>query len=442
MTGFFNLTPKQQKKLHRFFSAVAIFSLFLQLGSGIFSFKPVFAEEEVTPTPTPIEETISTPESTDEPTPTAEPTPEIFPEITPTPILTEEITPTPTFKEDVLPAEDEAPPQQTGPPTEEENSSSPTQNDTPSATPVETTLTPTIDVEQPEEKGQLNAIILDNVAASSLELDLATEDVEQSASLVTDKADYAPTDTVLISGSNFNPNETYTLIISSQDEPQVNFEAQVTADENGTFVFAYQLDGNYRPNYKVEAKDKDGKIIASTTFTDTWPTYNVGTYGDNTYSAPEKKAFHPGETVYGKGTRSSAGNIRLIYRDPDNNVVETCDPSGDSIVVYCDYVLPAIAGKWKLQLENYEWGLFDGWHWDKKAEAKFNVVDPTWPDCGFNCTANDVTVGKMELVDGSGNPLTSCTPGSQVNAYLRVTYNNHLIGTLLSSWPMFIKVLP
>jgi len=115
----------------------------------------------------------------------------------------------------------------------------------------------------------LATVVLENVAANSLELDLATEDIEQSASLVTDKADYAPTDTVLISGSDFTPNENYTLTISSTDEPPVNFEAQVTADENGAFVYAYQLDGTYRPNYKVEARNQSGVIVATVTFTDT-----------------------------------------------------------------------------------------------------------------------------------------------------------------------------
>ncbi|PIP17182.1 MAG: hypothetical protein COX44_01285, partial [Candidatus Portnoybacteria bacterium CG23_combo_of_CG06-09_8_20_14_all_37_13] len=156
--------------------------------------------------------------------------------------------------------ENSAPPNETGPP-------APSSNETSSATPAENTPTPTVTVEQPTENGQINAVILKNVEADSIPLDLVSENIEGSATLVTDKADYAPTDTALISGSGFNPGEIYTLIISSTDEPPVNFEAQVTADENGTFVYAYQLDGNYRPNYKVEVF-LGGSLIASTMFTD------------------------------------------------------------------------------------------------------------------------------------------------------------------------------
>ena len=75
MTGLFSLTPKRQKKLQKFFSAVAIFSLFLQIGSGIFYFKPVLAEGETEPTATPVvEQAIETPV---EPTPEATIAPEV-----------------------------------------------------------------------------------------------------------------------------------------------------------------------------------------------------------------------------------------------------------------------------------------------------------------------------------------------------------------------------
>ncbi len=47
MLKLFRLTPRKAKKLHKFFSGVAIFSLFLQLGSGIFYARPVLAEEKL-----------------------------------------------------------------------------------------------------------------------------------------------------------------------------------------------------------------------------------------------------------------------------------------------------------------------------------------------------------------------------------------------------------
>jgi len=62
--------------------------------------------------------------------------------------------------------------------------------------------------------------ILKDVSAPSIDLNTV---VEGSASLITDKADYAPTDTALITGSNLIPNTEYTLVISSSDNPVVNF---------------------------------------------------------------------------------------------------------------------------------------------------------------------------------------------------------------------------
>jgi len=126
---------------------------------------------------------------------------------------------------------------------------------------------PTVTVApEPEEDGILNAVVIKNVKAETIDLD--NVDPSNSASLSTDKADYAPTDTVLITGSGFTAGETYTLIVTSEDEPPVRHEEQVTADESGTFIYAYQLDGNYRPNYKVEAKDINGDIVAIVKFTD------------------------------------------------------------------------------------------------------------------------------------------------------------------------------
>ena len=123
MTGLFSLTTKQQKKLHKFFSAMAIFSLFLQAVSGIFYFKPVLAEgdeettqvieqsAETTQETTAVSENTSTPEVT----PTPEPTPSVETpaEITPTP--TEEVTPTPEPTETNISQENSDSPQESEP---------------------------------------------------------------------------------------------------------------------------------------------------------------------------------------------------------------------------------------------------------------------------------------------------------------------------------------
>ncbi|MGB9911261.1 MAG: SdrD B-like domain-containing protein [Microgenomates group bacterium] len=262
MRLIFKLSVKRIKTLQKFFSLLTVISLIFQFNYGFLFYRPILAEEpassvqeidqtarvetpeEVPPSTT---ETVVDNSSTQE----ASPTPETSPkegtsmESSGGVILNE------TIPTGALPTEKPA----------VEDLKEPTAE-------VKQDLT-SQDVKEQPEKGELTALILDNVSTESVNsLDLDVQNIAQSAQLATDKADYAPTDTVLISGSGFSPNGTYALIISSDDQPAVYFETQITTDENGGFVYAYQLDGNYRPNYKVEVKDKEGNLITKTVFTD------------------------------------------------------------------------------------------------------------------------------------------------------------------------------
>jgi hypothetical protein len=214
----------------------------------------------VTETPSSDQTITPTPTDTITPTPTDTPTPEVTSELTPTPTVDNTATATPTPTDNLSPPSDNSnnQPQVQG----DSISVTPTLNATPSATP-----TPT---ETSTGNEKINMIILTDVSAPSIDLNTV---VEGSASLITDKADYAPTDTALITGSNLISNTEYTLVISSSDNPVVNFSTNVTSDDKGTFVYAYQLDGKYRPNYKAELLDVDGNIVASTTFTDSASIY-------------------------------------------------------------------------------------------------------------------------------------------------------------------------
>ncbi|OGY18605.1 MAG: hypothetical protein A2900_02890 [Candidatus Chisholmbacteria bacterium RIFCSPLOWO2_01_FULL_50_28] len=281
---------------------IAIVAIFIQSLNPIALAQFAYAQEitpepttvvEETPIPTPAEEQtpsaelttdpepeqtitsdpINEPETTQSPTPA--PTPEVTPEPTLAPEPTPEITPAPTSSQDIPASSDEAPPNETGPPATE-----PTDQILDGAS-TEAIPMPEVTTVSPEE-GQLTVAVLQNVEAVSL--DLASPDAETSAALVTDKPDYAPTDTVVITGTDFTPNETYTIVITSENEPAVHFETEVQADETGFFIYAYQLDGNYRPNYLVEAKDVDGQVVASTTFTDA-ATGTLYPNGQGTYTS-------------------------------------------------------------------------------------------------------------------------------------------------------------
>jgi uncharacterized repeat protein (TIGR01451 family) len=94
---------------------------------------------------------------------------------------------------------------------------------------------------------------------------LLTPVAQPSASLSTDKGDYSPTEKATITGSNLLPLYQYTLEITAQD---LSFSTQVLTDASGSFVYEYQLDGTFRPEYKAEVKDSSGTVVVATTFTD------------------------------------------------------------------------------------------------------------------------------------------------------------------------------
>ncbi len=255
---------KNLKRANRLFAVITSLALLVQPILPVFPtlLTPVYAQE-VTPTsepttnpdPTPTEEISPTPTEEVSPTPTEEITPTVTPETTPSATPTEEVTPTPSEQTNPPQQQNGEPPHETSPPQEQGEI----------LDGASTEATPTITPEQPEE-GELQAVVLQNVEADSLNLD--NVDPNNSAALTTDKADYAPTDTAVITGTGFKPNHDYKITVSSTDEPATSTTVQITTDENGTFVYAYQLDGTYRPNYQVAVTNQGGHVIATTTFTD------------------------------------------------------------------------------------------------------------------------------------------------------------------------------
>lgn len=265
-----------RRKLKKLITFIALITMLGQSFVPYLYILPQTAHaQEVTPTPT---------DALPSPTETAIPTPDISIVPVPTGTVTPAGTPTPTNAVIITPEVNSEPAStDTATPTPDESQQFQASNDSQVIT-TEELLDEEIsdDVEEQVEENQennnsppeeenteeeiLDVVILNNVSAPSLDLDAFES--EGSATLATDKADYAPTDTAIISGSGFNAGATYMLVITSEDEPQTKTEAQVTAHENGTFTYAYQLDGIYRPNYKVEAKDSSGSTVAIITFTD------------------------------------------------------------------------------------------------------------------------------------------------------------------------------
>lgn len=305
----------------------------------------VFAQE-VTPTeeiqPTPTEEAT--------PTPTTETTPSVTPEATPTVAPTDTVTPTPEEQNQAPQQSSNEPPKETGPPE---------QGQILDGASTEATPSPTVTPEQPEE-GVLHASVLQNVEAASLDLD--NIDPSNSATLSTDKADYAPTDTAIITGTDFTPGETYNLTISSDDPPPTSTTVQVTADENGVFVYAYQLDGTYRPNYKVEAKELDGTTVDVVTFTDS----------DTTFKSPSAVDGNHDEWSNATNAFSSDDQYATENSEDDDQSFENFGfsiPAGSTINGIELRLEAKSSDTSGCQLEVRMWSQSDNEHTDYKTQA-------------------------------------------------------------------------
>lgn len=377
---------KRLRALHKIFSVISGISLVFNslVPASLISIlvaPRAYAQETPSPTPdpTPTDTPIPTdtptlsPTPTDTVTPTPDPTPTIIetPTVTLTP--TEEATPSPTPQELTPTPTEVAQPTETGPP------ETPAQEQgqildgvsTVAPTPAETaTPTPTITPEEPEQ-GQLAAQILDNVKADTLNLD--SVDPSTSASISTDKADYAPTDTAIISGTGFKSNHTYNLTVKSDDPPATSTTVEIKTDDQGAFVYAYQLDGTYRPNYSVTVTNQSGKVLATTTFTDGSPSVDLDQCRNGAYGSPV--------TCTGSAwVNGNAGKENSHYFE------------GDSIVYRARFDNLSIGTHW-LTIE-----------WDTTKSGKHAIDYLTT----FNRT--ETTADPCSGVTGCGSPATFAIP--------------------------------
>ena len=106
--------------------------------------------------------------------------------------------------------------------------------------------------------------------------------VVASPQVRTDLADYAPGDTVIISGSGFDANESVTLLVAHADDTPVGGEGHepffTTTDGNGEFTATWYVhpDDSADSEFLLTADCEHG-LHAETTFTDTTPGHGVVT---------------------------------------------------------------------------------------------------------------------------------------------------------------------
>ena len=105
--------------------------------------------------------------------------------------------------------------------------------------------------------------------------------------IATDKSDYGPTETVVISGTGFNCRESLSVLVTAPDGSTRSGDAtgaagpdNVVTDDNGALTLSYHLSGISSDGsgydgqlgvYRVEVRDGSGTVLAKTSFSDSSP---------------------------------------------------------------------------------------------------------------------------------------------------------------------------
>jgi uncharacterized surface anchored protein len=169
--------------------------------------------------------------------------------------------------------------------------------------------------------------------------------------LSTDKEDYHPEETVVITGTGFVPNAIYTIAVTRPDGSVVIGDGSFTpgsdtvlTDASGNFTYNYILDG-IMGLYRIDAVDAGGLVVATKTFTDCnakiqlykfWDKNNDGTKNgtDSFLSGADFQLFKKsGSSSWGSAietqTSDSGGYVHFhIYNYGTYKVVESSPPSG------------------------------------------------------------------------------------------------------------------
>jgi len=145
--------------------------------------------------------------------------------------------------------------------------------------------------------------------------------------LTTDKPDYQPGETVSIFGRFFQALQNIFLKISGGSEKEENYTETndtVTADEQGSFTYLYNLDNTVRPLYTVIASNLSGEQLAQTTFNDSIKSLLV---------------------KYPNGGEKVSGTINVQFN------VDQHQQSGGTVYIY--YSKNGCGGPWNLITSNY-----------------------------------------------------------------------------------------
>ena len=167
-------------------------------------------------------------------------------------------------------------------------------------------------------KKRIFAVLGLAVALALLMVGVNCASPDAGPSIWTDKPDYAPEETVTISGAGFTPGPV--ILTVTRPDGKIEQVLDVSTDSSGSFTATYQLDGIVG-TYIVNAADSAWQT-AQTTFTDGSTGISVGSQvGTLTYGTPGSVNYTV--TVYGEG----GGWTKLFTEGLPSGTSASFDPS-------------------------------------------------------------------------------------------------------------------
>ncbi len=176
-------------------------------------------------------------------------------------------------------------------------------------------------------------------------------DVPPVPTLSTDKPDYAPEETVTVSGTGFDAYSTILMKVTRPDDSVVTGDGtfapwptdyDTATVDNGNFQYNYVLDGVFG-TYLVEALDSSDTVVASVTFTDaigydksgydkgaaSWGTGNQSGYNENDWVQYQYSIT---------GITGTVPNLNIIYDEQVANRIFIDGFSNFRFIVDAAYV--------------------------------------------------------------------------------------------------------
>ncbi len=177
----------------------------------------------------------------------------------------------------------------------------------PTTTPEPPTTTPESPTTTPESPTTTTepAVGVGSAATSTAPLPAPT--------IVSDKTDYPPGGTVVLTGTNWLPLDTVTINVNDDTGKAWEKDVTVQANVNGEITYTFVLPNQFIANYAVTAVGSDGRT-ATTTFTDA-PSANLDQCANGQAPSPNTDGCNtdPGDWING-----NLGAGRSVYLEGDS----------------------------------------------------------------------------------------------------------------------------